>query len=118
MPLETASLFAPLAHLSQEMAALAYFDAERRLVGLRYLPGDTDRLQLPIRLVARDAFAFDARSVVLAHNHPSGDAQPSPADLAFTRRLALCLDALEVRLHDHLIIAPGQITSLCACGIL
>ncbi len=111
-------LFAPLGRLAQEMAAVAYLDGRRGLLGLRYLAGATDWLRLPIRLVARDALAFEARGVVLAHNHPSGHAEASPADLAFTRRLALCLDALEICLLDHLIIAGGRITSLREDGYL
>jgi DNA repair protein RadC len=114
----TGRLFAPLGRLMREMAAVAYLDARRGLLGCRHLPGARDWLHLPIRLVAQDALALDARAVVVAHNHPSGDARASAADLAFTRRLALGLDAIEVRLLDHLVVAGSRMTSLRAEGYL
>lgn len=112
------SLFAPLGRLGHEVAAVAYVDARRGLLGLRHLAGARNWCQLPIRLVARDALAFEARGVILAHNHPSGHAEASAADLAFTRRLALCLEALDVHLLDHLVVAGDRMTSLRAEGFL
>lgn len=112
------ALFAPIGRLAREVAVLVYVDAGRRPLGLRHIPGATDWLQVPIRPIVRDLLAFGAHGVVIAHNHPSGDAVASRADLAFTRRLALCLDALDVTLHDHLILSRDRITSLRAEGYL
>ena len=72
------TLFAGIASAPTEVAAFAYFDPEWRLLGMRHAaPGTTDAVDLSLRDVARDAIAFDAVSVAMAHNHPSGD--PTPA---------------------------------------
>lgn len=112
-------LFGDLAALPYEMVAFAYLDPERRLLGLRHgQSGRADVAEVPVRLVVADALAFDAASVVMAHNHPGGDPTPSEADRAVTRRLARALDAIEVRLMDHLVLAVGGTASFRAMGLL
>ncbi|UZK65588.1 JAB domain-containing protein [Sphingomonas sp. M1-B02] len=89
------------------------------MLGIRHARScSVDRLVLPIREVAADALAFDARAVVMAHNHPSGDPTPSAADREATRLLARALEAIEVRLVDHLVIAARGITSFRSLGLL
>lgn len=112
------ALFAPLAAERNEIAAFAYLDPEWRLLGLRHAIGHGDAVALPVRTVAADALALDAAVVLMAHNHPSGDAQPSAADRMLTRRLARLLDALDIILFDHLVLAGGAITSFRALGLL
>lgn len=113
------ALFAPLAHEPREVAAFAYLDADRRLLGMRHTPSArVDSAEVPIRDVAADSLAFGAVAVVMAHNHPSGDPTPSAADRAATRRLARALDALHVQLMDHLVVARGGTTSFRALGWL
>ena len=112
------SAFAPLADRSREACAILYLDAERRLVGSRHVAGSIDTVPLAVRTVAADALAFGAQSAVIAHNHPSGDAEPSAGDLAFTRALARGLDALNVTLRDHVILTRSTATSLRARGVL
>ena len=111
-------LFLPLGRLASEVAAIAYLDAAHGLLGMRHVVGARSWLHFPIRSIVRDALSLDARGVVMAHNHPSGHAEPSAADLAFTRRLALCLEAIDIHLLDHLVIAGGNMTSLRADGVL
>jgi DNA repair protein RadC len=112
------ALFAGLGEACVEMAAVAYLDPNRRLLGLRHIVGGRDHVAISIRTVAADTLAFDAAGVVIAHNHPSGDATPSARDLAFTRALAAALRTLEVVLLDHLVIAGGKVTSLRAMGVV
>jgi len=100
------------------MAMVAYLDRGHRLIGMRHVTGGRDWLVLSVRTVAADALAYEASAVMLAHNHPSADPTPSAADLAFTRRLGRALDALGVRLLDHLVLAVGGHTSLRARGYL
>jgi DNA repair protein RadC len=68
-------------------------------------------------LVAR-AFELGSRAVVLVHNHPSGEASPSLADVAVTRRLSRSLGELEIVLFDHLIVGGTTIHSMRGAGQL
>lgn len=113
------TLFAPIARNATEVAVFAYLDADGRLLGLRHLPSlSAGTIEVPVRAVASDALAFRARQVVMAHNHPSGDAEPSGDDLITTRRLARALDALGVRLVEHLVLAGDRVTSFRERGLL
>jgi DNA repair protein RadC len=56
--------------------------------------------------------------VVLAHNHPSGNAQPSPADEALTNVLKAALALVDVRVLDHVIVAPGNAFSMAERGLM
>nr|WP_282580601.1 JAB domain-containing protein [Sphingomonas faeni] len=112
------ALFAGLGHATVETVAVAYLDPNRRLLGMRHVVGGRDRVAISIRTVAVDALGFGAVGVVLAHNHPSGDATPSARDVAFTRALAAGLRTLEIVLLDHLVIVGDQVTSLRALGVI
>lgn len=112
-------LFAALAEERLEVAAFAFLGEDFRLLGLRHSRGRRpDLLDLPIREIARDALAFDAVALLVAHNHPSGDPAPSADDHAATRRLVRALDPLGVRLVDHLILARAGTISFRALGLL
>ncbi|WP_121904303.1 JAB domain-containing protein [Sphingomonas sp. PP-CE-3A-406] len=112
------ALFAELGKASVETVAVAYLDPNRRLLGMRHVVGGRDQVAISIRTIAADALAFDAHGVIIAHNHPSGDATPSARDVAFTRALAAGLRTLEVVLLDHLVIAGERVTSLRAMGVV
>lgn len=79
--------------------------------------GSVNSAAIPIRRVVEMALAAGASSVVLAHNHPSGIALPSDADIATTRRLAMALSAVEIQLVDHLVVADDDYTSMVQSGI-
>ena len=112
-------LVGPIAREPSEVAAFVYLDPEWRLVGLRHCPSPrTDTVVMPIREVVRDALSYDARYVLMAHNHPSGDATPSRADLAYTRRLARTLEAIGVSLLDHIVLSANAATSFRQTGLL
>lgn len=104
----------------EERIAVAYLDEGRRLIELVLLPssGAADHAELPVRRIVEDALWLGARGLVIAHNHPSGDAQPSWDDVEATRELADTAARLDVRLHDHLIFAGDDICSLRALGLL
>ncbi|QCB44057.1 hypothetical protein E5673_19100 [Sphingomonas sp. PAMC26645] len=112
------ALFAGLRNATVETVAVAYLDPDRRLLGMRHVVGGRDRVAISIRTIAVDALAFGAHGVLLAHNHPSGDATPSARDVAFTRALAAGLRTLEVVMLDHLVIAVDEVTSLRAMGLV
>jgi DNA repair protein RadC len=112
------ALFAGLRDATIETVAVAYLDPNRTLLGMRHVVGGRDQVAISIRTVAADALAFGAVGVVIAHNHPSGDATPSARDVAFTRALAAGLRTLDVALLDHLVIAGERVTSLRATGVV
>ena len=85
---------------------------------MRHVVGGRDHVVFSIRTIAVDALAFGAVGVVMAHNHPSGDATPSARDVAFTRAVAAGLRTLDVALLDHLVVASDQVTSLRAMGMV
>lgn len=118
-PEAAGDLFAPLAAEPVEVVAFVYLGEDQRVLGMRHARSDSiDTLDLPIRDVAADALAFGAAAVVMAHNHPSGDPTPSIADRETTRLLARALDALGVRLLDHLVVAGNGVTSFRSLGLL
>lgn len=102
-----------------EVAAFAYCDHAGRILGLRHArSGTADTVELPVRRVAIDALSLNAAAVVMAHNHPRGEAWPSRADRDATRRLADALRGLGVRLHEHLVVGAGGAWSFRAAGLL
>jgi DNA repair protein RadC len=111
-------LFEALARAPDEIAGIAYLDGSGRLLGVRHAVGGRDWCRIAPRRVVGDALAFDAHAAVIAHNHPSGSAQPSESDRVFTRVLAQALAVVEVRLHDALILTPHTTTSFRALGLM
>ena len=71
---------------------------------IRMMRGTRDALSVHVREVFREAIRWNARGVMVAHNHPSGDASPSEADLALTRRLCEVAEVVGVDLMDHLVL--------------
>ena len=70
------------------------------------------------REVVLRALHLGAAAVVLAHNHPSGNVLPSPADESLTRTLKAALALVDVRVLDHVIVAPGQALSMAEKGLM
>ena len=72
---------------------------------------------VPIRRIVEMALSMNATSVVLAHNHPSGLALPSGEDVQTTRRLAVALDAVDITLADHIVVADDDYVSMAQSGL-
>ncbi|MEE4451186.1 JAB domain-containing protein [Novosphingobium resinovorum] len=83
-----------------------------------YAGGRRSECLIPLRRTVRRAFDLDARRIVLAHNHPSGTANPSSDDIAATARFRQVVEPLEIRLDDHCIVAGNHVASLKAMGCL
>lgn len=113
-------LFRYLGRCRHEMLAFAYLDRDWRVVGQRHSVSlDALSVRVPLRDVARDVIRLDARRVVMAHNHPSGDPKPSRSDLAATKRIGMALAALGVVLVEHVILTRGgRFYSLRGAGLL
>jgi DNA repair protein RadC len=68
--------------------------------------------------IIRPAIVQQARSIVLAHNHPSGQVEPSPEDVSFTKELAQACELVGVNLTDHLIVGQGRLYSMRGSGLM
>jgi DNA repair protein RadC len=68
--------------------------------------------------VVKLALSKNAAAVIVAHNHPSGNAEPSKSDIAITRSLKTALNLMEIRLLDHFVVGRGDVTSLADRGQL
>ena len=97
-----------LAGLAHEVFFALWLDAQNRLIVAEELfRGSLTQTSVYPREVVKRALAHNAAAVVLAHNHPSGVSEPSPADQVLTRELKQALALIDVRVLDHFIVA-GQ----------
>ena len=103
---------------TEEFHAL-FLDSGYRLIAAEVLfRGSINETRVYPREVARRALAHNAAALIVAHNHPSGRAEASPADHHLTRQLKAALELIEVKLLDHFIIAAHQVNSLAEAGAL
>ncbi len=80
--------------------------------------GTIDGAAVYPREVVERCLAYNAAAVILAHNHPSGVAEPSQADVVITRKLRIALETIDVRVLDHLIVGSDQVVSLAERGLM
>lgn len=108
-----------LARKPHEVFAALFLDAQNRLIAMEELfRGTLTQTSVYPREVVLRALHHQAASVVLAHNHPSGTVQPSRADEALTQTLRAALALVDVRVLDHVIVAPGDALSMAEKGLL
>ena len=101
----------------QEIFAALFMDTRHRALAFEELfRGTVDGAEVHPREVARRALAYNAAAVIVGHNHPSGNPEPSAADRAVTARLKQALALVDVRLLDHFVVADGPPVSLAARG--
>jgi DNA repair protein RadC len=114
-----AFLKARMRHLDHELFCCLFLDNRHRVLSFDELfRGTIDGTSVYPREVVKEALAVNAAAVILAHNHPSGVAEPSQADERITLRLKSALDLVDIRLLDHLIIGDGPATSLARRGLI
>ena len=100
-----------------EVVYLLCLDAKCKVLSCKMIgEGSVNSAGVPIRRIVEMALAANATSVVLAHNHPSGLAFPSDADIQTTRRVAVALDAVEIGLLDHIVVADDDYISMAQAG--
>lgn len=105
-------------HEKNEVFYLLALDNHCRLIeAIRMSEGTPNQSQVSVRNVVDDSLRVGATQVILAHNHPSGIAEPSPADIQVTRFLFSALAPLGVTVLDHIIIAGNQSFSLRSHGL-
>jgi DNA repair protein RadC len=108
-----------LAARAHEVFAVLFLDAQHRLLAMEELfRGTLTQASVYPREVVLRALHHQAAAVVLAHNHPSGVAEPSRADEALTQTLKAALALVDVRVLDHVIVAPGTALSMAEKGLL
>ena len=102
-----------------EIFAVLFLDSQHRLIALEEMfRGTLTQTSVYPREVVIRALALNAASVVLAHNHPSGSAQPSRADEMLTQTLKTALALVDVRVLDHFVVTASQAVSMAELGLL
>ncbi|HEX4508965.1 MAG TPA: DNA repair protein RadC [Burkholderiaceae bacterium] len=108
-----------LGGLAQEVFAVLYLDSQHRLIDMQELfRGSLAQTSVYPREVLRQALLLNAGATILAHNHPSGVAEPSRADEALTQSLVSALRLIDVRVLDHLVVGAGNVVSFAERGLL
>src|SRR6478672_10281167 len=102
----------------RESLWVAHVDDHARCLHISRHDGDETATAFPLRDIIADAAAHGSAGIVLAHNHPSGDARPSDSDCRATRRLASAAEALDCTVLDHLVFAGKECASLRQLGYL
>ncbi|MDO9072238.1 MAG: DNA repair protein RadC [Rubrivivax sp.] len=103
----------------QEVFAVLFLDGQHRLLRLEEMfHGTLTQTSVYPREVVKRALQLNAGAVVLAHNHPSGVAEPSRADEYLTQTLKTALQLVDVRVLDHIVVGQGQVVSMAERGLL
>ena len=103
---------------ARERLWVAHVDDHARCLHLEVYDGEPNSVAMPVRDIIVDAARYGSAGLVLAHNHPGGEARPSRADCLATGKLARAAEALDVAILDHLIFAGGDCTSMRRMGLL
>jgi DNA repair protein RadC len=112
-------LKARLRPYQHEVFACLFLDNRHRVICFEELFGGTiDGASVYPREVVKRALHHNAAAVIFAHNHPSGVAEPSPADRAITRRLRDALNLVDVRVLDHFVVGDSEVVSFAERGLL
>lgn len=111
---DTFALLAPrLAHLEQEVFVVISIDIRNGILDtVEIARGTAHQVEVHPRDVFRAAIRVNAAAIVVAHNHPTGDPEPSPDDIAITKRLRECGALLGVPLIDHIVIGGKRYRSI------
>src|SRR5262249_38123059 len=108
-----------IALLRHEVFHVLSFNTRNVLLGdARVAEGTTDACTVDPREVFRAALAARATALIFAHNHPSGDPEPSEADLQLTRELQAGARIFPLRVLDHVVVGAGRYVSLARAGFL
>lgn len=96
-----------------------FMDTRHRVIdSVEMFHGTIDSAHVHPRVVVEHALRLNAATVIVAHNHPSGVAEPSRADIALTRQLRDALGLLDMRILDHFIVGECEIVSMAERGLI
>jgi DNA repair protein RadC len=103
----------------REVFLCLFLDNQHRIIAQEELfHGTIDGSMVHPREVVRRSLHHNAAALIFAHNHPSGVAEPSQADISITRRLKNALALVDIRTLDHLVVGDSEVTSLAERGLL
>lgn len=119
-PHDTEEFVKPLLiHAEAEKFLVVFLDNRHRVIATEVMfNGTVDGTSVYPREVVKTALSYNAAAILLAHNHPSGIAEPSQADERITKRIKAALELVDVRLLDHVIVggSSGKTVSLASRG--
>jgi DNA repair protein RadC len=108
-----------LQHEGREQFRVLFLDRKNQLIADEIMGhGTVDHAPVYPREIARRALELHASSLILVHNHPSGDTTASRADIDMTREIIDVLDPFDITVHDHLIAGTGGVTSFRTAGLI
>ena len=108
-----------MSHRDTEQFRVLYLDTKNVLIAdEQQAKGTLDHVPVYPREVVKRALELNAAALILVHNHPSGDPTPSQADIDMTKQIDAAAGALNIALHDHLIIGKSCEISFRAQGLL
>lgn len=112
-------LLSSLRDSQQEQFACLFLDSQHRVICFETLFfGTIDAACVYPREVVKRCLGHNAAAVILAHNHPSGVAEPSQADQRITERLVAALSLVDIRVLDHFVVGDGELVSFAERGLL
>ena len=112
-------LCAKLAGYEHEVFAVLFLDSQHRLIEYAEMfRGTIDSASVYPRELVKEALRLNAAAVIVSHNHPSGNPEPSAADQALTQRFKESLALVDVRTLDHVIVAGSSTTSFAERGLI
>ncbi|MEG1964253.1 MAG: DNA repair protein RadC [Clostridia bacterium] len=99
-------------NMQVENVYLACLNSDQKLIHIKCMnTGVVNQSSVHIRSIAHEALKFNASGIILAHNHPSNNLNPSAQDIAFTKKLVITMQQLEIPVIDHLIVGADDVYS-------
>ncbi len=115
----TAAMAWLMRHHQVEVFACLFLNSNLQSLGFKVICSGTINVNtVHPREVVKEALQLNAAAVILSHNHPSGNPQPSIQDAELTERLITILEPLRIRVLDHLVVGYSQVTSLACLGLI
>ncbi|MGB3456446.1 MAG: DNA repair protein RadC [Litorimonas sp.] len=103
----------------REQFRVLFLDRKNRLLADEMMgQGTVDRAPVYPREIVRRALVHEATAIILVHNHPSGDPTPSPQDIQLTKAIERTADAIDVVVHDHLVVGREDVASFKMLGLM
>lgn len=116
---EVYNVFKFIADKPQESLYIVCLDSKNKIIGYSEIAkGGLNTCAVDMRELVRIALLINAASVIILHNHPSGDSHPSKDDIAITEKAKDALSLFGIRLLDHIVIGDDNFTSLMEEGMI